>query len=266
MSPRPTEVSEVTARILKCVLEVDNSRAYWHRRQGNTAPSDQQAFEEYWFGAKSLARVKVLLSSFQARFDAIPEALAVLGRWTHMEPGTRNLICHWHLQFSDAMYRRFTGDYLAQRRHGTRNHITRAPVIAWIGEQGAGRWSMGTRIELASKLMSCAYAAGLLGSKRDPRPLATPRVHDEALAYLMYLLRGVEFQGTLLDNPYVASVDLSGRLFENRLGRLPGLHLRRQGDLLDFGWQYPGLREWGDAFSTPSTGKTATTHGSEGDA
>ena len=80
-----------------------------------------------------------------------------------------------------------------------------------VADQGPGRWTMATKVQFASKLLSAAYAAGLVASRRDPRPLTVPRVPDDALEYLLYLLREVEFEGTLLDNPYVASVGLDGR-------------------------------------------------------
>ena len=95
--------------------------------------------------------------------------------------------------------------------------------------------------------MSCAYAAGLLGTNRDPRPITLPRVQDDALAYLLYLLRDVDFEGTLLDNPYTASVGLEGSFLEERLVSLPGLRFQRQGDLHTFDWSYPGLAAWGHA-------------------
>ena len=260
MSERPAETCEVHTRLLKCALEVEDSRAYWRERQDDAAVSSQRAFDEYWFGAKSLARVKVLLTNFRARFDVFPAAVAVLGRWAHMDPATRKLICHWHLQLSDPMYRRFAGEYLPERRRRDRREVSRDLVVAWVGDQGPGRWTMATRIQLASKLLSCAFAAGIVGTNRDPRPVLAPRVRDEALAYLMYLLREVEFEGALLDNPYVRSVGLDGRFLEERLADVPGLRLRRQGDLLDFGWAYPGLAAWGDAFfGTPADRRSTRT-------
>jgi hypothetical protein len=108
---------------------------------------------------------------------------------------------------------------------------------------------MATRIELASKLLSASFSAGLVATNRDPRPMLIPRVPDDALEYLMYLLREVQFDGTLIQNPYVASVGLDVPLLEGRLGGLPGLVFRRQGDLIDFGWRYPDLRSWGRANS-----------------
>jgi hypothetical protein len=74
-----------------------------------------------------------------------------------------------------------------------------------------------------------------------------PRVPEEAVEYLLYLLREVQFVGTLIENPYVTSVGLEGSSLEDRLRRLPSLVFRRQGDLLDFGWQYADIRAWADA-------------------
>ena len=74
-----------------------------------------------------------------------------------------------------------------------------------------------------------------------------PRVPDDALEYLMYLLREVSFAGNLLDNGYLQSVGLCGELLEERLVALPGLRFRRQGDLIDFGWRYAHLADWTDA-------------------
>jgi hypothetical protein len=249
----PAEVTVAHTRLMKCALEVEDARAYW-RHAADAERSPQRAFEEYWFGAKSRARINVLFANFRARFDAYPEALAVLGQWTLMDPGTRQQIAHWHLQLSDPLYRQFTGDFLVDRRYRNRGDVSRDMVVDWVSDHGSQRWTMSSRIQIASKLLSAAYAAGLVDTNRDPRPLVTPRVRDEALAYLMYLLRDVVFEGTLLDNPYVASVGLDGGVLRDRLAALPGLRVRRQGDLLDFVWEYPSLAAWGDAMFGASTG------------
>jgi hypothetical protein len=164
-----------------------------------------------------------------------------------MSPDTRRVICHWHLQLSDSIYRKFTGDYLVTRRMGARIEVTRDLVVGWLGEQDVERWTMATRIQCASKLLSAAFSAGLVATNRDPRPVVIPRVPDEALEYLLYLLRGVQFDGTLLQNPYLASVGLDDSSLEERLRALPGLAFRRQGDLVDFGWRAPDLGAWAHA-------------------
>lgn len=245
---RPSEATEVHTRLLKCALVVDASRAYWQHVDPDD-PDDlaKRAFEEYWFGAKSLARVKVLLTNLRARFDAFPAGLAVLRYWSDMDPETRTAICHWHLQLADPLYRAFTGTWLPERRFAASPAVRQDQVVAWVSQQGPGRWTMSTRLQFASKLLSCAHAAGLVTSRRDPRPLDYPRVPDAALAYLLHLLREVEFEGSLVDNPYLRSVGLEGGVLEDRLRALPGLHFRRLADLVDFGWSFPDLSSWAEA-------------------
>jgi hypothetical protein len=246
------EATDVHTRLLRCALEIDDCRAYWAHATGRR--DARVAFEEYWFGARSLARVEVLMANMAVRFDAFPPSLDVLHGWPHMSPDTRHVICHWHLQLADPLYRQFTGTYLVERRQGPRPEVTRDRVVAWMAQHGDGRWTLATRVQFASKLLSAAFSAGLVASTRDPRPLALPRVSDEALAYLLYLLRDVEFEGTLVDNPYVASVGLEQTLLEDRLRALPGMTFRRQADLVDFGWQHPDLRAWAaDTLGLPAT-------------
>jgi hypothetical protein len=236
---------------MKCALELEESRAYWQHTDGRARVTPQQAFDAYWFGARSMPRIKVLLINLRARFDAFPPALAVLHHWHPMSPDTRKLICHWHLQLSDPLYRDFTGRYLVARRQGARPEVTRDLVTGWVGEQGPERWTMSTRIQIASKLLSAAHSAGLVAGKRDPRPLATPRVPDDALEYALYLLRAIDGDRTLLDNAYFASLGLTGGALEDRLRGLPGLCFRRQGDLIDFGWRHADLAAWSAANLAP---------------
>lgn len=247
MTPRPQEATQIHTRLLKCALEVNDARAYWAHAGAPGGATAERASNDYWFGARSLARIEVLLANMKARFDAFPPALDVLHRWTDMSPDTRQLICHWHLQLADPIYRAFAGEFLASRRTGARPEVTRDLVLRWLTPLGHEHWTMATRIQFASKLLSAAYSAGLVGTNRDPRPVLAPRVPDAALAYLMYLLRGVEFAGTLLDNPYVASVGLDGGLLDDRLRALPGVAFARQADLVEFDWRYADLRAWADA-------------------
>jgi hypothetical protein len=141
------------------------------------------------------------------------------------------------------MYRSFTGSYLVARHGGPRPTVTHDLAVAWVSEQDSGRWNMATRIQFASKLLSAAHGAGRIGSTRDPRPLLFPQVGEHALTYVLYLLRGVNFSGTLLENPYLASVGLQRSTLEDRLRGLSALRYRRQGDLVDFGWRHDGLEE-----------------------
>jgi hypothetical protein len=248
LTRRLSEETRIHTRLLKCTLEVESSRAYWQQATAAARPfRAHQAFEEYWFGARSLIRVEELISELRARYDAFPSALRVLGSWPAMDPDTRRAVCHWHLQLSDPLYRRFTGTYLLERHRQERPQVTRDLTLTWVSQQEPGRWAASTRVQLASKLLSSAYSAGLITSRNDPRPLSFPRIGEDALTYLVYLLREVEFAGTILDNPYLASVGLEGALLEERLRALPALDFRRQGPLVDFGWRYPDLAAWADS-------------------
>lgn len=246
MTGRPQEATEMHTRLSRCALEVDDSRAFWFHTDESTNVTAQRAFDEYWFGARSMARVEVLLVNMRARFSSFPSALGALHSWQHMSPETRRAICHWHLQLADPFYRRFTGTYLVERRSGPRPEVTRDLIVGWVGQHGPSHWTMSMRIQFASKLLSAAYSADLVTSNRDPRPIGLPRVPDEALEYVMYLLRETGFEGTLLDNPYMSSVGLEGAILEERLRGLAGLTFRRQGDLIDFGWRHRDLRMWAD--------------------
>ncbi len=248
MSEAPQGVQQVHTRLLKCALGVDDARAYWAR--AHQPVSAERAFEDYWFGAKSIARVKVLLTNFRARFDAFPESLPVLRTMT-MSASTRSAICHWHLQLADPLYRAFTGTFLPERQHLLRREFTRDLVIGWVEDQGPGRWTASTRIQFASKLLSAAFSAGLLTRNRDPRTPIWPPIEDRALEYLLHLLRGVKMQGTLLDNPYLTSVGLSGNDLEERLRRLPSIKFTRQGSLVDMVWHHSSLTAWAASIAEP---------------
>lgn len=260
MTQRPAEVTEVHSRLLKCALEVEDCRAYWkHADPDDDRPRAQRAFEEYWFGARSLERIKVLIINFRLRFDAYPAALSVLHRWPDMDPVTRKVICHWHLQLADPLYRQFTGEYLVQRRDAARPEVSRDLVAGWVKQHAPERWRTNTKIHFASKLLSAAYAAGVVTSNRDPRPLGFPAVGDAALTYLLYLLRGIDFSGTLTRNPYLASVGLQDAVLDDRLRGLDTLSFRRQGDITDFAWRHPDITTWArhsvaPAFSAPAGG------------
>lgn len=246
MSDRPGEETVVHTRILRVQLAVEESYTYWrHVPPGATAgdPSTR-AFEERWFGARSQAHVKRLLSDLAARFDRYPEALATLRQWTHMPAAIRPLICHWHLQLADPLYRLFTGRYLLERRETARGTVDRPRVAEWARQQGGGRWSPATAIQFGSKLLSTTLEAGLVAGRRDPRTLTFPRVPNQALAYLLFVLRGVSFEGSLLDNPYLASVGLTGAVLDQRLASFPGLTFRRVGNVTDLEWVAPSFESW----------------------
>lgn len=246
---RTGEVTEVHTRILRLALGIEESRAYW-ANVDPTVPEGRralQAFEQRWFGPKTLDRVKTLLPYLAVRYDAFPEALAVLRRWRQMEPAARQVICHWHTQLSDPIYRRFTGELLIARRGLREPKVDRPAVARWLRQEWPHRWSEATILQFASKLLSAASEAGLVSPKRDPRELLFPKVPDLAVAYLLHLLRSVKHEGSLLENAYVASVGLGEGFLDQRLKAIPSVTLRRMGRLVELDWTYPTLTAWAEA-------------------
>jgi hypothetical protein len=243
-STRPREEDHLHTRVLKCTLEISNSRIFWAESGSEQPIKAETVFEAGWFGSRSLKRLRELLTNLRARYGAYPAALQVLHRWQRMGGDTQKLICHWHMQLSDPLYRQFSGTFLPNRLGDGHATVGLQQVVTWLGDVGGGRWSGSTRLKLASKLLSTACSAGLIQGKRDPRPIVFPLVPDEALTYLLHLLREVEFEGPLLANPYLRSVGLEGGLLNDRLKRLPDLKYGRQGDLVDMGWKHRGLVEW----------------------
>ncbi len=246
---RPSEATEVHSRILRLALGVEESRSYWEHVNPDVPVAHRAltAFEQRWFGSKSLPRVRFVLANFVGRYDAFPEALSVLRRWGSIDAATRQAICHFHLQLSDALYRRFTGSFLVDRRGLKDATVNRQVVLRWLKSEYPERWADATYVQFASKLLSAASEAGVITPKRDPRSLLIPKVSDEALTYLLYLLRDVRFAGTLTENPYLASVGLTEAFVDQRLRALRGLTFRRMGNLTEFEWEAPTLSAWAEA-------------------
>lgn len=261
---RPAEETTVHTRLLRLALGQPESRSYWEHIDPGVPPPRRAAiaFEQRWFGGKSLPWVRVLLANFAARYDAFPDALRVLRAWSGMDAATRQVICHIHLQLSDPMYRRYTGEFLPQRRNaidgprpldvasqggGGAAHVDRDSTLRWLRQEFPGRWSDATQVQFASKLLSAASEAGLVSPKRDPRTLPLPKVTDAALGYVLHLLRGTRIAGTLTDNPYLASLGLSDGFLDGRLRQLPGVNFRRMGGLTEFDWNAADLPSWAQA-------------------
>ena len=245
----PGETTEVHTRILRVSLGVEEARSYWEHAD-LAVPFAQRpvtAFEQRWFGGKSLDRVRFLLSTFRERFDAFPEALPALRRLALAEPVTRQILCHFHVQLSDPIYRRFTGEFLVKRRSLRNLDVDRDSALRWLRDEYPHRWSVATEVQFASKLLSTASEAGLVTAKTDPRTILVSKVPDLALSYVLQSLRAIRFEGTMLANPYLASLSLSDSFLEQRLRALPSVTFRRMGDLLDFEWDYPNLLAWAEA-------------------
>lgn len=243
---RPAEATEIHTQLIRLALGVEESRSYWENVDPAVPPADRPllAFEQRWFGGKSLDWIRFLLASLAKRYDAFPEALEVLRRWKTMDAPTRQLVCHWHLQLSDPLYRRFTGQLLVDRRHLREPRVDRDAVLRWLKSEVPGRWSEATAVQIAGKLLTAASQAGLVSPKRA---VLLPKVPDAALGYLLHLLRSVRFAGTITDNPELASVGLVDGFLDQRLRTLPGVTFRRLGSVAEIEWEFPTLTAWAEA-------------------
>ncbi len=245
------EVVQFHTRLLRVSLVTEESYSYWQHYRADISSDrllgeiTQTAFEERWFGSKSMARTQLLMKEFAQRYDAYPVAISVLHCWQPRDPVLRRNLCHWHLQLVDPLYRSFTDTYLLQRRMLTEPTIDRDTVGRWASQQkGIDRWAPATLSRMATGLIAAAASAGLCSTKAGKRTLEYPQVSDRALEYWLYFLRHLNFAGTLLDNPYWRSVGLTEGFLETRLQRLPSISFRRMGKLTDFGWKYKNLECW----------------------
>jgi hypothetical protein len=247
MTRRPAEATEIHTRILRCMLAADDCYAYWQRVDVRV-PVEQRAaraFEQRWFGVKSEARVRTLIPNMVERFDAFPEALALLQSLGSVPAALRPFICHLHLQLSDPIYRRFAGEYLPERRAQGYSAVDRTIAANWVEGIAPERWSAITSLKFASNMLSAAAEAGVLKGRKDPRKLTIAPVPDAAVGYALYLLRTVEFAGTLSDNPYLRSIGIDAGLFPLAMARVPGIGYRMLGGVHEVDWRYPSLTAWG---------------------
>lgn len=247
MSLRPREAVEVHTRILRCTLATDDCYAYW-QNVDTSVPLEERAsiaFQRRWFGLKSEARVRTLLANMGERFDAFPEALATLQGLGAIPATLRPWICHLHLQLSDPIYRRFTGEFLPQRRREGYATIDRSGAARWVESIAPKRWSTTTSMKFGANLISAGVEAGVLSARKDPRKLALPSIPDAVVGYALYLLRTVEYEGALSDNPYMSSLGIDSSLFSVAMARVPGIKFRAIGGVQELDFRYPTLAAWG---------------------
>ena len=242
------EVNSIHTRLLKLALIPEESKSYWEKHEPDKVPSEsQQAYDEYWFGSINKNTVSIVLTNLRARFDAFPHCLEVLKKWSDISLNERTLICHWHLQLSDPMYRLFTSDFLQERFLFPPPVVNRNDVIRWVDSIGDGRWAYSTQVQFSRKLLYCASTAGLITGKKDPRSLQYPQISNRCLSYLLYLLREIEFEGTLLKNPYLVSVGLRGSLLEAQIRHCNTFSVQRMGEMTEFNWNFPDLQAWAES-------------------
>ncbi len=245
---RASESRNPHTRLLRVGLAEPESREYWRQSQRNLEEGDRVriAFEERWFGSRAMARVQYLVQTFQVRFDSFPSALKALAIWNPTELSDRLAVCHWHLQLSDPIYRKFSSTHLVERFNHPQPTLDRNAVLRWAQIQQP-TWSLSTVQRLVAGLMGCLNEVGFTQKVTAIRPLSLPRVSDLALGYAMYLLRETDYEGTLSNNPYLASLGLAGEALQERLPRVPGLTFRKMSGVTDLEWHQDSLWGWAQA-------------------
>lgn len=233
-------------RIVNIAISLEENRAFWENYHFDISKENLStiAFEERWFGNKSMMRTRSLLNDLRYRYGRFPEALELLCAWKPSEPIIRQNIIHWHFQLADPLYRQFTGDFLIVRRNYPKPFIDVESTINWISEKVSNRWGFQTKKKIANNLISSASAAGLCSNKKGKKKLKYPQLSDLSLAYLLYLLRNISYEGTILENPYFRSVGLTDSFLEKRISSLPGFNYSKVVDIKEFQWDYPDLKTW----------------------
>lgn len=181
MAPIQEEQTPHTG-LLRLGLAVPASRIYWERAgSGLEIPNRQES----WYPKLSAQRERYLLRQMQRRFPH-PWPAEILSRPTL----TANLVCHWHLQLTDPLYRHYTGDYLLKCWSSGTPAVSLEGTAAWVEKSPvAADWKPNTVRRLASGLMSSASAAGLCDRRgRSERELRLPVVSAADLHYLNDLL------------------------------------------------------------------------------
>jgi hypothetical protein len=241
------EATVAHTRILRTTLATDDCYAYWQKVDTSIAPSDRArvAFEERWFGLKSDARVRTLMGDMLERFDAFPEALELLHALRTVPAALRPWLCHVHTALADPIYRKFTGVFLPERRALGYAAVDREQVAQWVTGLYPERWAGATASKFGSNLLAAAFEAGLVGERRDPRPLTSAPPPDAVVAYTLYLLREVVFDGSLTDNPYLRSMGVAPESFRFMAPRLPGVGFAELGGVVELTFTEPALLTWG---------------------
>jgi hypothetical protein len=173
--------------------------------------------------------------------------MAALVRWRPADMATLRTVCHVHAQLTDVTYRRFTCELLVPRRALREPSVDRSVVLRWLRRDVAPPWSEATYAQCATKLLTAATEAGLVAAGRKSRRVLYPKVTDEALTYVLYLLRHTKIEGSLTDNPYLASLGLEGDGLHARLRELPGIGYRRMQGVSEFAWRHADLEGWVEA-------------------
>lgn len=178
--------------LLRMGLEVDLSRTFWSRADVKEEARERRAraAREGWFPELSDARLRYVIAELDKRFPH--RALVALRQWRPDEVRAP-LICHWHLQWSDPLYRDFSSGFLVSAWARPEARVSVADVDQWLTQRGShDGWSLSTRRRLASGLLSAACEAGFVKGSGRAKELRTVAVDSASLTYLLDWLASPE--------------------------------------------------------------------------
>lgn len=201
------EETSLHTGLLRLGLAVEQSRVFCSRagQESVTAILLQQALREEWFPKASESRSRYLVQQLARRFP--PGYRRALSAPSELQAP---LVCHWHLQLTDPLYRLYTGDYLMERWSSPTQSVNLEGSSEWVRKQALTfGWRPNTVRRLASGLLSSATEAGLCRrGGRDDRELRLPQVGAQDKEYLTNLL---ERAGVLTNRSgYLLPVGLGG--------------------------------------------------------
>jgi hypothetical protein len=239
----------------RCALLVDESVAYWAHVDPRASLPDRvrEARRDRWFGAKvQLNAVGNRLKDLAARYDPYPHALRMLQSVT-VPVELRPVVCHLHLGLADVRYRRFTGEYLAERREGGLGPARVEEIAEWLRASEPSFYRSAAFDGLAPRLLVAAREAGLVEDDGALRELGPAEVPPQAIGYALYLLREVRFAGTLRENAYLRGLGIVGeKKVAAAIEAAPGVSLiaGRSATGRDGGVEFEeaGLLEWGERY------------------
>ena len=203
------EVSAPHTGLLRLGLATADSVAFWSRATEDLPAAEiaRTADEQGWFGDMSSSRVRYVVRQLQKRFPY--PARKLLGFEPRAESDRNALICHWHLQLNDPLYRHYTSHYLLGCWSGPTTSVTLDGTEKWVRQRPSARdWKANTQRRMASGLMSAATEAGLMSKTgREERELKLPTVQSSEHDYLKKL---IQLAGVKDADPYLASIGRSG--------------------------------------------------------
>ena len=157
------EVSVPHTGLLRLGLATAYSVIFWSRATEDIPAAEiaRTAEEQGWFGDISSSRVRYVVRQLQKRFPY--PARKLLGFQPRAGSGQDALVCHWHLQLNDPLYRHYTSHYLLGCWSGPTTSVTLDGTEQWVrGRPSAREWKANTQRRMASGLMSAATEAGLI--------------------------------------------------------------------------------------------------------